>query len=126
MLRTCDGGGYNALWFGSAAGLTGGAYVVSGVELQDSANKCRIHVGDYDGDSRDDLLRTCDDQCFNSLFMSNGTDFPGLGYVLTGSELENAAGTCSLHVGNYDNANGQDLLRTCDDDAYNALFKSLL
>eukprot|EP00957_Ditylum_brightwellii_P149531 11387378-Ditylum_brightwellii.AAC.1 len=47
-----------------------GDYTLTGSLLRDTSNNCRIHIGDFDGDNGEDVLRTCNDPAFNTLFMS--------------------------------------------------------
>lgn len=129
LLRTCDNPAYNVLLFGGAT-FTGSGYINTGTVLENSANTCRLHVGDYDGDGADDVFRSCNSRCYNAIFVSNGNSFDA-DYTLTTSLLENSSGTCKLHVGNYNGVDGDglrrdDLLRTCANRNYNALFRAIL
>ncbi|MEM7249385.1 MAG: thrombospondin type 3 repeat-containing protein, partial [Acidobacteriota bacterium] len=98
-------------------------YVLQGSVLQNSANTCRLHLGDFNADGRTDLLRSCDNSSYNALIHSTDTGFVGAGYVLTGSVLQNSANTCRVHVGDFDNDDHDDVLRSCNDPSYNALFR---
>ena len=126
LLRTCDNPAYNALIHGTPGGFVGAGYVFTGSQLHNSSKTCLIHVGDYDGDGKSDLLRTCNDHCYNGLFMGTASSFTSLGYVLSGTDIHDTSGGCRVHVGNYDGVVGSELLRTCNDPNYNALFVSLL
>ncbi|MEM7249744.1 MAG: hypothetical protein AAF533_30850, partial [Acidobacteriota bacterium] len=125
LLRSCNNPSYNALIHGTGSGFVGAGYVLTGSVLQNSSNSCRVHVGDYDGDDHDDILRSCNDPAYNALFHGTDTSFGGFGYVLTGSVLQNSANTCRLHVGDYDGNGTDDLLRSCDDNCYNAAWRGL-
>jgi len=127
LLRSCDDRNYNHLWRGNGTptGFDSLGYVLTAAQLENSTNTCRLHVADFVGDGKSDLLRSCDDQCYNFLIEGAPGGFSGLGYVLTGAQLQDSGGVCTLHVGNYNGTTGADLLRSCNDPAYNALFKSI-
>ena len=122
VLRTCDDPSYNALFYGAVSGFSSHGYVLTGSQLQNQDDTCRVHVGDYDGDDYSDILRSCDDPSYNALYYGEDAGFSGHGYVLTGSKLQDQQGTCRAHVGNFNDDQFSDILRTCDDPSFNALF----
>ena len=121
LLRSCNDPNYNALLYGTAGGFVSAGYVLTGSVLENSSNSCRLHVGDYNADGKTDLLRSCNDPNYNAMLYGASSGFASGGYVLTGSILEYSNDACRLHVANFDGASGSDLLRTCDNPAYNAL-----
>lgn len=122
LLRTCDDPQENYWWAGDPSGFVGQGFVFASSVLQNSAGTVRLEVADFDGDGDDDLLRTCDDPQFNHLWHGSGAGFVSVGAVLTGNVIENAAGTCRAHLGDFNGDWATDLLRSCDDSTFNHLW----
>ena len=57
----------------------------------------------------------------NCFWSDSITAFGGQ-YVIQTSALENAAGTCRVHLGDFNGDGETDILRSCDNKAYNALW----
>lgn len=127
LFRTCDDPFFNVLLLGTSSGFVSQGYQLQGSMLQNSSNKCRLHIGDYNGDGKADLFRSCNSRCYNALYISTAAGgFSSGEYTLTSSLLENSAGTCKLHVGDYNGDQHFDLLRTCNNPYYNMRLKSIM
>jgi len=78
-----------------------GNYVVQSSVLEYTNNACRLHRGDFNGDGRLDILRSCDNNVYNALWRGNigSSGLTPVGYVIQGSVLEKSNGGCKLHIG---------------------------
>lgn len=123
LLRSCDSRIYNALWYGRPDGyFLGQGTVLTGNHLEKSDRTCLLHLGDFNGDEKTDLLRSCDSRQYNALWYGTDTGFDFHGRVLTGNHLAKSDGTCALHLGNFNGDKYTDILRTCDQKRYNQLW----
>mmetsp|Transcript_9536 Transcript_9536/g.12126 ORF Transcript_9536/g.12126 Transcript_9536/m.12126 type:complete len:504 (+) Transcript_9536:104-1615(+) len=125
LLRTHrNDASWNALWHGVDNGFDGQGYVFTGSILE--KHSCWAYVGNFRGITRNDyILRACEDRCYNAMYQNPGTSDASGDYTLTGSLLRDTSNNCRIHIGDFDGDNGEDVLRTCNDPAFNTLFMSI-
>ena len=95
-----------------------GAVVVPDGHLEHSNHTVRIHLGDFNGDGRTDILRTWDNQQ-HRLFLSNGHGFDDAGpVVVPDGHLEHSNHTVRIHLGDFNGDGRTDILRTWDNQQH--------
>eukprot|EP01083_Nonionella_stella_P030848 84525_1 len=76
LLRSCDDPNYNTIIYGgSDPFISGSGYINTGTVLENGSNHCRLHLGDFNGDGKTDLFRSCNSRCYNAIFISQGSSF---------------------------------------------------
>jgi len=123
LLRTDDYEAINRLWYGAATGFDDQGYLLTYLELVDPDDERRLHVGDFNGDGRDDLLRTDDNSQYNRLFFGEADGFDDRGYVLTSATVTDLDRDRDIEVGDFDGDGRDDILRTDDTTEWNAIWR---
>jgi RHS repeat-associated protein len=99
-----------AEYHGDTPSLSGNGIVIGGSALKSST--CRPHFGDFNGDGRTDVLRSCDNPAFNALWYGAEAGFTYYGGILTGTELEHSDGYKRLFLGDFNGDGLTDLLKS--------------
>ena len=115
LLRTWDNGNHR-LFLSNGKGFDdAGAVVVPDTHLEHSNNTVRIHLADFNGDGKTDILRTWDNGN-HRLFLSNGKGFEDAGPIaVPDTHLQHSNRTVRIHLGDFNGDGATDLLRTWDD-----------
>ena len=122
VLRSYDNPIYNHLWYGNKDGFDSAGPVLSTALLQHSNRTMRLHLGDFNGDGRTDLIRTHNNPIYNGMWYGTDNGFSAYQSILSSALLTHSNHTMQLHLGDFNGDGRTDLFRTHNNPIYNGMW----